>query len=305
MASNEKFGNSNSVGLKEISEGLAAVVAAAAPFVVRVEDGSHLTGTGVVWTDQGIIVTSSHGLERDEDLTVETDDGSVHAVTLIGRDPQTDIAVLKTDAAGLTFAPKAAESAIKVGHLVVALGRPGRMGLQATIGLINSIYEVETNGQPEYILKTDAALYPGFSGGPLVSAGGEVVGIVNRQFGRGSSVALGVPIVDLVVTSLLEHGQVKRGYLGIRTQIVPLPASIKDTIGRDQESGLLIVLVEPGSPAELAGILLGDTLVGIDSTPLTDVGSLRRHLGAGKTVLIQTIRGGQPRDVEAAIVAVS
>jgi len=291
------------VGLKALSDELAGLVESAAAYTVRVEDGSRLTGTGVVWSEDGTVVTSSHGLERDEDLSIESSDGTVRSVTLVGRDPESDLAVLKASNTGLIAAPKEENPEVKVGQLVVAIGNPGRQGLQATLGLINSRYEVQTNDKPEYILKTDAVLYPGFSGSPLIGATGKVVGLVNRWFGRGSSVALGVPIVEQVVASLLEHGRVQRGYLGIRTQIVPLPETVLTALERPQASGLLIVQVEPGSPADVAGVLLGDILIGIDSESLVDVDGLRHHLRAGRTVQLHTLRGGQQRNVEATIVA--
>jgi S1-C subfamily serine protease len=291
--------------LAMLSDEVASLVENAEPYIVRVVDGSQLTGTGVVWNQAGIVVTSSHGLERDEDLAIETNDGSVFPASLVGRDPETDLAVLKVEQLKLSAAPKADPNLVKVGHLVFAIGRPGKLGVQATAGLINSRYEVETNGQAEYILKTDATLYPGFSGGPLINGAGKVVGIVNRWFGHGSSVALGVPIVDQVVDSVVKHGRVQRGYLGIRTQIVDLPSAVQSILERGQAHGLLIVQVDPGSPADQCGLLLGDTLVGINSESLTDVDILKRRLQTGKIVQIQTIRAGKIRNVDVTIVAQS
>lgn len=289
--------------LATFSAELAALVERVAPSVVRVDDGSRLTATGLIWSADGVIVTTSHGVERDEELTVELADGSRHAATLIGRDSDTDIAVLRVEATGLPAIERAEAAEVKVGNLVLALGRPGSAGLQATIGLISSRLETQTHGQPGYIVHTDAVLYPGFSGGALADMNGRVIGLSNRMFGRGMGVGIGVPVLAQVVEALLTHGQIKRGYLGVRTQLVALPASLQSSLQLTQERGLLVVQVEPGSPAEQAGLLLGDTLLALDGQTLQDVDELRQRLIAGRTITLLTVRGGERRETQATLTA--
>ncbi|MBV9848727.1 MAG: PDZ domain-containing protein, partial [Armatimonadetes bacterium] len=156
------------------------------------------------------------------------------------------------------------------------------------------------DGRPEFILNTDATLYPGFSGGPLVNMAGQVVGLLNLTLGRGQGVALGAPILSHVAEALLTHGQVKRGYLGISTQSVALPEKLRAALGLTQERGLLIVGVGADSPAEGGGLLLGDTLLALGGQPVEDADALRRRLRAmqaGQVVTLSLLRGGQRQEV--------
>lgn len=299
---------SNSTGglLAGLSSELASVVERVGPSIVRVDDGSRLTATGLLWSADGVIVTTSHGVEQDDNLVVELANGDRHAATLVGRDGDTDIAVLRVNASGLPAVQLAQDTEAKVGHLALALGRPGESGLQATIGIISARLESETNGQPGYILNTDAVLYPGFSGGALVNVNGQVLGLTNLMFGRGRGVALGAPIVQEVVNLLLTHGRVQRGYLGIRMQGVILPESVRKERNLAQEGGLLIIQVEPGSPAETGGLLLGDVLLSINDRLTDDVDELRsalRSLHAGQMVALRILRAGVVQDVKATLSA--
>jgi S1-C subfamily serine protease len=279
--------------LTSLSEGLAQAVQTAAPSVVRVDDGSRLTATGIVWTADGVIVTTSHGVERDEALEIELGDGTRHAATLVGRDPTTDIAVLRVRATGLSPVRRADAEEVRVGHLVVALGRPGASGLQATIGIISARQDSQTGGHEVHILYTDAVLYPGFSGGPLVSTSGRVVGLNNRMFGRGVGVALGIPMITRVVDDVLVHGRVRRGYLGIATQPVVLQESLRQALNLKQEHALLIVQVKSGSPADEGDLLIGDILLSINDEAIAGVDDLRRHLQAAQKVTLNVLRGGK------------
>ncbi|MES2462378.1 MAG: trypsin-like peptidase domain-containing protein [Armatimonadota bacterium] len=280
-------------GLSAFSEALANIVEASSPSVVRVDDGSHLTASGTIWSADGVIVTTSHGVERDEELAVILADGTRHAAALIGRDADTDIAVLRIEgAAGLAAITRAETSSVRVGQIVLALGRPGEHGLLTTIGIISTRRDSQTGGHEEYILSTDADLYPGVSGGALVNAQGAFVGLLNRMYGRGLGVALGTPLVDRVVNTLLAHGRIPRGYLGIRTQLVAIPAHLKVSLDLAHTQGLLVVNVDAGSPAEQGGLLLGDTLLTIGGEAVQDVGTLRRYLHPGHPVPIQILRGG-------------
>jgi len=289
--------------LAALSEQLAVVVEKTAPSVVRVDDGARLTATGVIWQADGVIVTTSHGVERDEEVSVVRHDGSRHAATLVGRDPDSDIAVLRVEGAtNLPAVTRQEDTAqVKVGALAIAIANPGAGGLTATLGLIGRKIETETEGALEYILNTDAVLYPGFSGGLLVDASGRFIGLLNRMFGRGMGVALGTPLVARVAATLLAHGKMPRGYLGVRTQLVALPENLRAGLGIGQERGLLIAVVEPGSPADKAGVLLGDTLLHMDGEPVQDVDELRRHLRANQPVALKVLRGGALTDLTATV----
>ena len=281
--------------LAALSAELSDVVARVGPSVVRVDDGSRLTATGLLWTEDGVVLTTSHGTECDDDLLVELADGTRLPAVLVGRDPETDLAVLRVSASGLRPVTKADPEAVQVGQLVLALGRPGESGLSATFGIISARQDTQDRGRPEYVLHTDATLYPGFSGGPLVNVAGEVVGMTNLSYGRGMGFALGLPILAHVADALLAGGAVKRGYLGVSTQSVALPQSLQTALAVSQERGLLVVQVESGGPADTAGLSLGDILLGLGGAALDDVDDLRRHLrglAAGQAVTLDLARGG-------------
>lgn len=285
--------------LSRLSDDLAAAVATAAPYVVRIDDGTRLTASGVS-LGGGYFAGASHAVESDEP-TVVTADGSRHAATLIGRDEHTDIAVLKV-AADIPAAPTITGTP-RPGELALAVARPGEMGLTATFGVVSQVQETETNGVPEYIVTTDAAIYPGFSGGVLVNTRGEMIGLLNRMYGRGAGVALGVPLVLRVAEGLKTHGTRRPGYLGVRTQLVALPDALRMTNNMTQSRGLLLVSVAPGSTAEAAGLFLGDTLLSVNDAPVEDVDALREHLIAGDTITLQVLRGGAISTVTAAVAA--
>jgi S1-C subfamily serine protease len=286
--------------LTALSAELSGVVERVAPSVVRVDDGSRLTASGLIWSGDGIIVTSSHGVERDEKLAIELADGARLPAAMVGRDPEMDLAVLRVSASGLAAVQPAAPGDVRVGHLVLALGRPGTWGLHATIGIVSARMDTEKEGEPGYILHTDAVLYPGFSGGALADMSGRLVGLTNLRFGRGKGVAIGTPVVRQVAEALLDRGSTRRGFLGISTQPGVLPAALRESLNLSQERALVVVQVQGGGPAEQGGVMLGDLLLGINDNTLQDVddlvGQLRR-LRAGQSVTLRIARGGERRDM--------
>lgn len=285
--------------LTRLSDDLATAAAVIAPFVVRLDDGTRLTAGGVS-LGGGFIAGASHAVESDE-VAVITADGVRHAATVVGRDEPTDIALLKVDA-DLPAAPVVTETP-RVGQLALAVARPGEAGLTATLGVVSRVQETQTGDVPEYIVSTDAGIYPGFSGGALVSTRGEMIGLLNRMYGRGMGVALGVPLVRRVAEELKTHGSRRPGYLGIRTQLVALPDAVRTALGSPQTGGLLIVSVAPGSAAETAGLFLGDTLLAVNGAAVEDVDTLRAHLIAGDPITLQVLRGGAVSEITATVAA--
>lgn len=294
MANNEPAENY----LAKLSEGLATATATIATSVVRVDDNTRLTASGVS-LGGGYIVAASHAVEQDDELSVVAHDGTRYAAKLVGRDTDTDLVVLKID--GDIPAATAVTTPPRVGEIVVAVARPGEFGLTATLGLVSHVQETETEGTPEYIVSTDATLYPGFSGGALVNVNGEIIGLLNRLYGRGAGVALGIPLVTRVAEYLKAHGSKRPGYLGVRSQLVPLPDTIRTAQNIAQNHGLLVVSVQPGSAADTAGLLLGDTLLSVNDSPVEDVDTLRHHLIAGQTITIGILRGGAVNTVTATV----
>ena len=290
--------------LQQLSDALAGAVEATSPGIVRVEGRRRLPGTGIVWSADGVIVTAHHIIERNENIRVGLHDGDTRPATLVGRDPNTDLAVLRVEG-GLTPPNWADNDDLKVGHLVLALGRPGE-AVQATLGVVSALHN-EHRGRrkrrsAENLIQTDVLMYPGFSGGPLVDAGGVVRGLNTSGLSRSSSLAIPAATVRGVVEALLSHGKVRRGYLGIGAQPIRLAAAISEQAG--QEIGLMLVSVEAGSPAEQAGLMQGDILIGVDGEPVQVIDELLTSLGSdkvGDAVTVRIVRGGQIQDVSVTV----
>lgn len=290
--------------LTEISGGLAGVIERVGPSVVRVEAGRRAPGSGIVWAADGTIVTADHVIEREDDIQVGLPDGQVAAATLVGRDPGTDIAVLRAPASGLTVPSWSGADQAKVGQLVLALARPGRT-VRARLGIISALGEAwraPTGGEIDRYLEADVSVGFGFSGGPLVDAGGAVVGMNTAGLLRRAALTVPVPTLRRVVGVLLTHGKIRRGYLGIGAHPVRLPATLEQKAG--QKIGLIVVSVEPGSPAERGGLVLGDVIVALDGTPVRIHEDIAAHLAAdkvGMSMRLRLIRGGEVKDVSVTV----
>jgi S1-C subfamily serine protease len=284
--------------LSDLSHDLAGIVEGAGRSVVRVEARRRLGASGTVWAE-GTIVTASHVIQREE-ISVGLPDGSKAPATLAGRDPTTDVAVLRAAGTGLTVAPQAGTEDLRVGYLVLALGRPGRT-VRATLGIVSALGEswrTPDGSQIDRYLQTDAPFHPGFSGGPLVDAAGRVLGLNTAALVRGFSLTVPVATVSRIVDALLAHGRIRRGYLGVGAQPARLAGELQPGLG--QRSGLLLVSVEPGSPADRSGLLVGDILVAFDGKPLEGLEDLMALLSSeriGKAATARVVRGGQSRDV--------
>jgi S1-C subfamily serine protease len=292
--------------LQNVSQELAGTVEEVSPAIVRVEARRRLPASGIVWSADGVIVTAHHVVEREENIKIGLPDGHTVSATLVGRDPSSDLAVLRSEANNLTPPVWASfdSNSIQVGHLVLALGRPGK-SVQATLGIVSALGEdwrTPGGSQFNYYLQTDVVMYPGFSGGPLVSAAGQVAGLNTSALMRGISLTVPATNIRQVVESLLAHGRIKRGYLGVSTQPVRLPAASSEQLS--QETGLLLAAVEAGSPAEKGGLLLGDTIVGLDNSPIRQHDDLLAQLSADRVdaqVVIKIIRGGQLQEVKVVV----
>ena len=209
-----------------------------------------MPASGIVWSSDGTIVTAHHVIERDDSIEVGLPDGGTAPATLAGRDPTTDIAVLRASAAGLAEPRWRGADSLRVGNIVLALGRPGKNVL-ATMGIVSALGEswrTPAGGRLDRYLQTDVVMYPGFSGGPLVDSQGSVVGLNTSALSRGAALAVPFGTLGRVVEALLSRGRIRHGYLGVGAQPARLPNSLAKELG--QETGLLLVSVEAGSPAE-------------------------------------------------------
>lgn len=290
--------------LADVSTALASLVSGAEASIVRVDGRRRFPASGIVWTSDGVIMTAEHVVRRDDNISVGLPDGSTVAANLVGRDRTTDVAILKVEASSIGPFTESDKNGPAVGAMVLALGRPGRT-VQATSGILSALGEswrTRMGGQIDRYVQTDVLMYPGFSGGPLVDAHGYLVGMNSSELLPGVSLAVPVTTLARVAESLLAHGRVRRGYLGINSQGVRLPKSAREQLGQD--SGLLVVSVEPDSPADKAGVTLGDTLVSIAGSAIRHHSDLMAQLTGervGTTVPLRLLRGGQLANLEITI----
>jgi len=282
--------------LREISNELVSLVERGGAGIVRVEARRRYPASGIAWSQEGLIVTAHHVVEQEENIRVGFDKKETVSAVLVGRDPTTDLAVLRSDAAKVTPLPKAEVSGVKVGSIVLGLGRPER-SVMASFGILNAVgaeWRTPTGGTIDRFLQSSIVMMPGFSGGPLVDAEGRLIGLNTSALIREGSLTVPVETIDRVVKAILEHGRVRRAYLGVGTQPVRLPETLWKPLG--QETGLLVVSVEPGSPAEAAGLMLGDVIIQVDGNPIRFMDDLIAALAGdqvGRTAPVGILRGGE------------
>lgn len=283
--------------LQELSDALAGAVDRASAYTVRVNARRRMPASGIIWTD-GAVLTADHVIEREEEISVTLADGRTVPATIAGRDPGSDLAVLRAQTGGQP-SPRAENA--RVGHLVLAVGRPGDAGLTAAMGVISAVggpWQSGRGGTIDGYIRADVTMYPGFSGGPLVDAGGRVVGVNSSGISRAGGLTIPAAAANKVVQALLAHGRLKRGFLGLTSQPVKLPQAIAQAAG--QETGLLVARVASGTPAEQGGLIIGDIVVGLGGQPVRDTDELQRQLGperVNQPTPVRIVRGGEVREV--------
>jgi S1-C subfamily serine protease len=264
--------------------------------VVGVIARPRLHSTGVHWR-QGVVVTANHTVQMDDGITVTRPDGRTVSAALVARDPAIDVAILKVDAFDVGVAEIADSSAARVGHIVLALGA----GPRASLGVISAISVEEVAGDA---LSLDLTLYPGFSGGPLVNTAGQVLGLLTS--GRSRHLQLAVPsaTVSRVVDEVVRRGHLPHAYLGVGTQPVRVPESIRERLSLAQQTAVIVVDVKTGSPAALGGLSIGDVILSLGGTTITDPYDLKRVLRpdrVGQRLVVSVWRADEPRDLEVVV----
>jgi S1-C subfamily serine protease len=259
------------------------------------------SGSGFVFASDGLILTNSHVVDGASNVDVMLPDGREERADLIGQDPDTDIAIVRisaTDLPSLTFGDS---QALRPGQLVIAIGNP--YGFQATVttGVVSALgrsLRAQSGRLIEQVIQTDAALNPGNSGGPLVTTAGQVVGVNTAIIAGGQGLSFAVPIstVSVVVPALLRDGRVRRGYLGVAGQDVPLLRRVARYHRLTQEGGVLVVSVEPAAPAQAAGLREGDIIVSADGQVIASLDDLHRFLTIdriGGATVLGILRGAE------------
>jgi S1-C subfamily serine protease len=292
--------------LNALSHDLAHVVEQVSPSVVAVNARRHLSSSGVYWRD-GIIVTAAHTIRRTDEISVILANSQSVVATLAGVDPTTDLAVLKIDNPELSPPLFGDASQLKVGHVVLAVGRGAQKGLNATLGIVGVLsgsWRTWRGGLIDQFIGLDLVLHPGAAGGSLTDSHGRVLGINTLGLSRSMALTIPVSTVNRVVTHLLEKGHKGLGYLGLGMRPIPLPENLKSTLNLSADSGLIVVTVEPDGPGSKAGVLFGDVIVALEGTAVSNIRDLQAFLepeSVGKTIPVSIIRGGKPIEINVTI----
>lgn len=291
--------------LVELSDALADAAEKAGKATVLVNARRRMPASGIAYASD-LILTADHVVEREEGIKVILANGAEVSARVAGRDAGSDLAVLKLERSTSAVA-EATKSPARLGQIALALGRPSPDGIEASLGTVSAIggpIRTGRGGMLEWYLRTDSISYPGFSGGPLVAADGTVLGLNTSGLANGAAVTVPADIAWRIADTLVQHGRIKRGYLGIRSQTVDISDALQKALQREQATGLLIVGVENGSPAAKGGLIVGDILVGVAGEPVLQHDELFTRLSGdvvGKSIPIDLIRGGQPQTLNIVI----
>src|SRR5215510_10502514 len=308
--SNEPSALSNGVvGDESLDTYSQAVIGAAekvSPSVVNIEvsDGERRQGgggSGFVFTPDGFILTNSHVVDGASKIEVTLPDGRRGEAQLTGDDPETDLAVIRINASNLMPVAFGDSQKIRVGQLVVAIGNPYGFQYSVTAGVVSALgrsLRSRTGRLIDNVIQTDAALNPGNSGGPLINSRGEVIGVNTAVIfqAQGICFATAINTAKFVAGQLIKEGRVRRSYIGLVGQVVPLHRMLVRYHNLAIETGVLVISTEPGGPASKAGLQEGDVIVGYDDRPIAGIDDLHRLLTdqkVGVKSALTIIRGGE------------
>lgn len=292
--------------LLAFSQRLAKAVKRVSKAVVAIDARPRVATSGIVWRD-GVIVSTNHTVQRDEEITVQLADGRRLPANLVGRDPSTDLAVLRVEAdqaLGIDPVTTTAHNELEVGNLTLAVGRIYQeRGVTASFGIVSALgdkWRTWRGGEIDRLIRPDVSIFIGFSGGALIDVEGRVIGINTTGLARGAGLTIPAATVNYVVDTLLEHGRIARPYLGVGMQPVTLPAELRSNLNLPNESALVMLSVEAESPAGRAGIMLGDVLVALEDVPVADTDDVQMVLSrsqVGQTIRASILRGGEQREI--------
>jgi len=282
--------------LSSFSNELTNLVQRISPSVVAVHARRHFPSSGVHW-GADLVVTADHTIAREEDIHVTLPDGKTLAATLMGRAPGADLAALKVPGLGPSAAMNTQDKPV-LGEFALVVGRSPDSGANASLGIVGAAsgpWRTWRGGRLEQYIRLDATLYPNSSGGAVVNSRGSILGIATSALSRVAGLAIPSADVSRVARELAEKGYIPQGYLGIGVYSVPLPESLRSKLALQNSTGILILSVEKDGPAEAAGVLLGDVLISLNSTPIEKVEDLQSFSASGvigKPVNARFIRAG-------------
>lgn len=288
--------------LKSLSDETAELVGKVAPSVVGISNQQG-RGTGIVWSSDGYIVTCNHVVGRRRTVRVGLGERKFSEGKVIGRDPNSDVALLKIKEGELKPIEIGNSENLRVGQFVIALANPYSRDLSAASGIITSVrssfrrWRGMTMGNA---LVTDATLNPGYSGGPLVDVSGKMIGL-NSAYIQSRGIAVPINTVKTIADMLISEGKITRAYLGITSNTIQLPQEIATQAQISQDEGIIVLSVEKNSPAKRAGLVLGDIIVKLDEKPVTNTYDLNRLLSKemiGKETKLRILRAEKPMELK-------
>jgi S1-C subfamily serine protease len=272
--------------LDAYSETVSQVAARVSPAVVKIEaekGGRGGSGSGFVFTGNGYILTNSHVVHGARTLEAVLHDGRRFPAEIVGDDPHTDLAVVRVKADGLPVLAMGESKSLRPGQLAIAIGNPYGFSYSVTAGVVSALgrsLRSESGRLMDDIIQTDAALNPGNSGGPLVDSRGRAIGVNSAVILPAQGLCFAIPIdtAKFVAGRLIEHGRIRRGFLGLGGQNVAVPRGLARRLGIEADAGVLVIAVEPGGPAAEAGLEEGDLVIGWEGRPLKGIDDLHREL---------------------------
>ena len=286
-----------STELIELSNALAQATDRAAVNVVAVHTERRGSSSGIVWRS-GVIVTSDHSLRRDEEIQVTLPNGRVVSASLAGRDPSTDIAVLKCAEADNAVSEFGDVATVKPGNLTLVVGRTRASGPVAALGVVSLVASDRrtwTGASIVPYIRLDVELQPTAVGGAVIDARGSTVGLATPRFARFGAIAVPVSSINKTTDTLLQKGRIPRGYLGVGLQPVRLPDALRDKLQWKERTAAIVMDVHPGGSADKAGVVIGDILISMAGDAVTGLEDIQSHLAGeaiGKTLPLKFVRGG-------------
>jgi S1-C subfamily serine protease len=286
-----------STELIELSNALAEATDRAAGSVVAVHTERRGSSSGIVWR-AGVIVTSEHSLRRDDEIQVTLPNGRVASATLAGRDPSTDVAVLKCPDATHAALEIGDVAKLKPGSLTLVVGRTRASGPVAALGVVSLVASDRrtwTGASLVPYVRLDVGLQPTAVGGAVIDASGNLVGLATPRFARFGAIAVPASSINKTADTLLQKGHIPRGYVGVGLQPVRLPDGLREKLKWDEKTAAIVMDVYPGGPADKAGIVIGDILISLAGHAVTRLEDIQSHLAGdtiGKTLPLKFVRGG-------------
>ena len=284
--------------LSAFSQGLADLVEKTATGVVAVKAAPHRVVSGLIIRED-LVAVSNHTLRREDRIPIQTIDGTQALGTILGRDPTVDLAFLKVESGKLQPLTTADPASLKSGSLALVVGLTIDAGPSASLGILGAVGGTRRTwrgGTLDHFFRLDVNLYPSQSGAAVIDAEGHLIGLATPALLRHSAVAVPLVTLNRIADELLQQGRIRHGYLGVGLHPVEIPASLREKLGATAEVGLILLSVEPESPADKAGWLVGDILISLEGKPINDIDELQTALRGntiGRGVRASLLRGGQ------------